>query len=173
MKPRLIILSDLWEFSGSEWVHDYVNILESTFEIQTYDCCSLAEIDRSNLTESTIHNQFINGGVKNAVKKILEIETDKVSVLGFSVGGTIAWKAVLKGLNADKLYAVSSTRLRYETQKPNCLAKLYYGEHDRFRPNSNWFTKVLIKEKEDHLMYSEIDFINEICDEISNDLTVI
>jgi hypothetical protein len=51
MKPRLIILSDLWGKEKSEWVKGYIEILESEFDIKFYDCCELGEVDKGDYSE--------------------------------------------------------------------------------------------------------------------------
>ena len=50
MKPKLIILSDLWGKEKSNWVSDYVELLKNKFEIQYYDCCDLGGIDKTDYT---------------------------------------------------------------------------------------------------------------------------
>jgi hypothetical protein len=171
MKPRLVILSDLWGEKKSKWVTNYVEILKNKFEIQYYDCCQLAEINVENATQELIHQQFITGGIDKAVNNLLQLECTPVTILGFSVGGTIAYKAVLKGLNANCLFAVSATRLRYEIDFPeNCKVHLYFGDQDSFVPNQNWFAKkkikfTILKEKK-HQMYIEEDFKILLCKEI-------
>jgi hypothetical protein len=170
MKPRLIILSDLWGKEKSDWVSVYVELLKDKFEIQYYDCCELGEIKKINYTEENLHNQFVNGGIEKAVENLLKIEKNQIDVLAFSIGGTIAWKAALKGLNLGKLFAVSSTRLRYENEIPNGTTKLYYGENDCNKPSNDWFEKHLmnfeiIKNKE-HDFYTEKESADSICAEI-------
>lgn len=170
MKPRLIILSDLWGKEKAEWIANYIEILESKFDIKFYDCCELANIDKTDYAEKNLHNQFVNGGIERAVENLLKIENEKIDVLAFSIGGTIAWKAGLKGLNVEKLFAVSSTRLRYENEIPNCAIKLYFGENDSNKPNEDWFEKQAIDfeiiKKKEHNFYVEKDFITSICSEI-------
>jgi pimeloyl-ACP methyl ester carboxylesterase len=170
MKPRLIILSDLWGKEKSDWVSAYVELLKDKFEIQYYDCCELGAIDKTNYTEESLHSQFISGGIETAIECFLITEKDQIDVLAFSIGGTIAWKAALKGLNVRSLFAVSATRLRYEDEIPNGAIKLYYGENDSNKPSENWFEKYaidfeIIKNKE-HSFYIEKDFIAFICSEI-------
>lgn len=170
MKPRLIILSDLWGKEKSDWVSAYVELLKDKFEIQYYDCCELGEIDKTNYTEENLHSQFINGGIEKAVENLLKTERNQVDILAFSIGGTIAWKAALKGLNIRNFFAVSSTRLRYEDEIPDGAIKGYYGENDSNKPSNNWFEKhsidfEIIKNKE-HDFYTEKDFATLICDEI-------
>jgi hypothetical protein len=171
MKPRLLILSDLWGKEKSDWVSAYVELLKDKYEIQYYDCCELGAIDKTHYNQEKLHNQFINGGIEKAVDSLLKFEKRKIDVLAFSIGGTIAWKAALKGLNVGSLFAVSSTRLRFENEIPNCKLKLYYGENDSNKPSENWFKKLsiefdIIKNKE-HSFYSEKEFATLICAEIS------
>lgn len=170
MKPRLIILSDLWGKEKSDWVSDYVELLKDNFEIQYYDCCELGEIDKTNYTEGNLHSQFVTGGIEKAVENLLKAEKNEIDILAFSIGGTIAWKASLKGLNVKNLFAVSSTRLRYQNEIPNGVIKLYYGENDSNRPSDNWFENHakdfdIIKNKE-HYFYTEKEFATSICAKI-------
>lgn len=170
MKPRLIILSDLWGKEKSNWVTGYVELLEDKFEIQYYDCCELGGIDKTNYTEESLHSQFINGGIEKAAENLLKAEKNQIDILAFSIGGIISWKAALKGLNVRSLFAVSSTRLRYEVEIPNGTIKLYYGENDNNKPNNDWFEKdsivfEIIKNKE-HDFYTEKECTVSICNEI-------
>jgi hypothetical protein len=170
MKPRLIILSDLWGKEKSKWVSDYIQLLNDKFEIQYYDCCELGEIDKTNYTEENLHSQFINGGIEKVAANLLKTEKNQIDVLAFSIGGTIAWKAALKGLNVRSLFAVSSTRLRYEDEIPKGTIKLYYGENDSNKPSENWFEKLsinfeIIKNK-GHDFYIQNECVALICNEI-------
>lgn len=174
VKPRLLILSDLFGGKDPEWVKIYMNLLQSKFEIQYYDVLELANIDSDNFIESEIHNQFLNGGIDKAVQNLLQLETEKVIILGFSIGGTIAWKASLKGLNVTHLFAVSSTRLRYETEIPNSIIKLYFGEKDPNKPNPKWFLDLNIDneilEANSHQLYLIENNIPLICNDILKSL---
>lgn len=172
MKPRLIILSDLWGKEKSDWVSDYVEQLKDKFEIQFYDCCELGAIDSTNYTEESLHIQFVNGGIEKVIENLLEAEKNQIDILAFSVGGTIAWKAALKGLDIRNLFAVSSTRLRFEEDIPNGVIKLYYGENDINKPSNNWFEKhsinfEIIKNK-GHNFYTQKAFAISICNEFLN-----
>ena len=170
MKPRLIILSDLWGKEKSDWVSAYVELLNDKFEIQYYDCCELGGIDKANYTEENLHSQFINGGIEKGVENLLKKEKNQINILAFSIGGTIAWKSALKGLNVGRLFAISSTRLRYEDEILNGTIKLYYGENDNNKPNNNWFEKhsvdFEIMKNREHYFYAENDCITSICNEI-------
>jgi len=166
-KPKLLILSDLFGGENPEWIKRYTDLLEPKFEIQYYDVLELANISVSDLREINIHNQFLNGGIDKAVNNLLELEKGKVAVLGFSIGGTIAWKAALKGLKVVNLIAVSSTRLRFETEAPNCKTKLYFGVKDLKIPNSKWFLDSKVSnhffENQDHQLYLERKNVALIC----------
>lgn len=164
---KLIVLSDLWGRRKSDWYVHYQSLLDSHFEIVYYDCCELANIDLSDFSEEKIHQQFTNGGVDRAVKALLDIEKDEVFVLGFSVGGLIAWKAALEGLMVNNLFAVSSTRLRYEVDQPSCDISLFYGEHDKFKPTPEWFAQqkldMNIYPNQEHFFYSLPEIADDIC----------
>ena len=92
--------------------------------------------------------------------------------MGFSIGGTIAWKASLKGLNVYQLITVSSTRLRFETEIPNCQIKLYFGGKDLNMPDLEWFMDLKISnqffENEDHQLYLKGNNALVICNDILN-----
>lgn len=167
---KLIILSDLWGKFHSSWIYNYVNLLNKKYEIIFYDCKELANIDKNNLDEIAIHNQFLNYGIENVVNKLCEIETEPLDVLGFSIGGYIGWKAVNKGLKVNNLFAVSSTRIRLENKKPNCDIKLFYGENDSYKPSLEWFNMHKINYKifnnESHDFYKKEVIYREICDKI-------
>lgn len=161
------MLSDLWGTSKSDWFVQYEMILKSHFEMVFYDCCKLAAIDLSDFSEDKIHHQFTNGGIERAVQALLENEKGNVDVLGFSIGGLIAWKAALEGLKVGHLFALSSTRLRYEEKKPSCSIHLFYAENDKYKPTEEWFRKqniaVNIYKEQEHCFYSN----NEIALEVS------
>jgi poly(3-hydroxyalkanoate) synthetase len=171
-KPRLLILSDLFGGENPKWIKQYIEIVESKFDIQYYDVLKLGEIDTSNSDEKNIHNQFLNTGIDKAVENLLNLEKEKVTVLGFSIGGTIAWKASLRGLNVSQLIAVSSTRLRFESEIPNCKIKLYFGGKDLNLPDLQWFFDMKISnqffENQDHKLYLEEKNALVICNDILN-----
>lgn len=166
-KPRLLILSDLFGGKNPEWIQFYTAILESKFDIQYYDVLKLANINALNSSEKDIHDQFLNNGIEKAVENLIHKEKEEVIVLGFSIGGTIAWKASLKGLKTSHLIAVSSTRLRFETKVPNCEIKLYFGENDLNKPNSKWFSDLKLSnqilQNRDHQLYLEKENALLIC----------
>lgn len=157
-KPRVLILSDLWGFSKTAWYPPFEESLEDYFDIDFQDSRALAGIGDIPLEERAIHNQFVNGGIEEAVKTLCRQGNSYEALLGVSVGGVIGWKAILKGLNANRLYAISATRLRFETEKPQCPVKLYFGENDPFSPDDTWEESMgveLLRLMQGHNLYYE------------------
>lgn len=166
-KPPLIILSDLHGNQKADWLEYYNSFLQNDFEITYYDCLELAEIDQSTNLEQNLHHQFINGGIDKAITNLLQIEKRAINILAFSIGGIIAWRATLLGLDTQTIFAISSTRLRMESEKPKCMVELFYGEKDLNRPRKEWFTTMKTKEQlfknEDHEMYKSKEIAEYIC----------
>lgn len=138
MKPVLLILSDLFGKENDTWIQYYTSKLETTFTIIYYDSRVLGHLKNRHDDKSGLHQQFVEYGIKNAVNNLIGKHPEKVTVLAFSIAGIIAWKAALNGLNVDKMYLISSTRLRYEKEKPFNYIYLNYGENDIYKPNSEW-----------------------------------
>lgn len=166
-KPRIVIVSDLWGKEKSDWLSYYTSILENHFEIKYYDSCVLGNIDTSDYSEENIHTQFIKGAIERAVENLLKQEKECSLILGFSIGGYIAWKACNNGLRAKKVFAISATRLRYETQKPLGIIELIYGEKDAYKPNAIWFEKLGLKpnllKDEGHELYVKKGIAKNVC----------
>lgn len=169
-KPRLLLLSDIWGKDNSDWVQYYLSELDDKFDVHYYDVCELAGIDIANYTAENLHTQFVNGGIDLAVKRIKEKEQEKVIILGFSIGGLIAWKAALFGLSTTNLFAISSTRLRFETQRPTGKISLFYGSLDAFSPDKLWLERMGIElislKEETHELYRKQEIAHFICGQI-------
>lgn len=174
-KQRLILISDLWGKEKSEWVSFYTSILSQYFEVVYYDSCDLGNIDKYDYTEENLHQQFVKGGINNAVDNFMLTEKKPTNILGFSVGGYIAWKASLAVLSIENLYLISSTRIRNEKQKPNANIELIFGENDPYKPTANWFENFGIKQRlylnETHELYKNKNVAKDICKLIINQLT--
>ncbi|WP_109097088.1 alpha/beta hydrolase [Aquimarina sp. AU58] len=174
MKPKLIILSDLWGKKKSDWVAYYIKELQDHFVLQYYDCCELGALDTSIYTEENLHKQFTNGGIDRAVQNLLTLEKGKIHILAFSVGGVIGWKSAIKNQNIVSLYAVSSTRLRYETNKPKTKIKLYFGENDIYSPKNEWYAlmgiNAIIEKEKKHQLYIEPEFAIQLSNRIKNSI---
>lgn len=169
-KPTIVILSDLWGKGNNEWIDIYIDLLDAHYNISFFDCCELGELNMNGFSQENIHQQFLNGGIDTAVinlnKKIETADT----ILGFSIGGTIAWRACLLGLKTKNLISISSTRLRLEVEKPNSNIQLFFGEKDENTPPKNWFERMDIKPNiipdKAHEMYRDKDVSKFVCQSI-------
>ncbi len=144
MKEKLIVISDLWGREKSQWLSNYTHILEARFNIKYYDSCELAGVDKSAYTQDSLHRQFVKGGIEKAVAKLVSTEKEKVNILAFSIGCTIAWKYGLISDNINSLIGISATRLRHETDRPQGEISLYFGESDEFSPQPDWYEAMQI-----------------------------
>ena len=174
MKPKLIILSDLWGFDQAVWLQSYITVLSPFYDLHLYDSCILGEIDVKGTSEAALHSQFVTGGIEKAVNAILAYEKERADVLAFSIGGAIAWKAILKGLEVNRFFAISSTRIRHESYMPDCEVNLFFGEKDVYQPAGEWLEKVkitheIIKDK-GHEMYKEEEIIKRLCHKITSNM---
>jgi len=170
---RILLISDLWGWQSAPWLMDYLKNLSANYSIVICDSCAMAEIEPMGKSEKEIHHQFVNGGIEKAVSFLLEQHGSNetpMDILAFSVGATIAWKAILKGMNIDVFYGVSGTRLRYEDEKPDVVVKLLYGSEDEFKPRVEWFEKLNLEmnliEGEEHDIYKQEKWGGEICKEL-------
>ena len=171
-KPRLVILSDLFGTSNEPWMDAYRTELEPSFTLIEYDCRELAEI--AHLAPTEIHAAFANGGIERAAKNLLSAESTPVHLLGFSVGGTIAWKFALESNLAISVTTVSATRLRNETKLPAALNTIYFGELEEFGPQREWFNTMnidpIVFPDLGHECYKKFTIIPQICQKIISDL---
>src|SRR5699024_6562092 len=97
--PELLILSDLHGLYNNSWIPLYVKALKNEFEISVYDTCKLAEIEPNITSKEKRHQAFINGGIGKAVDNLRKHKHHLPFIVGFSIGGTIAWKAVQLGMS--------------------------------------------------------------------------
>ena len=138
-KPKLAILSDIYGNSKEHWMKEYVRILSPFFEITQLDSRELADIHL--LPQSQVHGGFVQGGIERAAQNLISKDIQPKVILGFSVGGTIAWKYALSQ-SQSSLYLISATRLRNETSKPSSPINLFFGELEKNGPSSSWFKKL-------------------------------
>ncbi|BDD06533.1 hypothetical protein [Aureibacter tunicatorum] len=171
--PRLIFISDIrGKQENMSWMNEYTKPFESKYDIRVYCAQELAGIDKSISDKGLIHKQFIEGGIEKAVAKLIELESEQINIIAFSIGGTIAWKACLKSLNVENMILISSTRLRYETKpiKGNCT--LLYGQLDAHKPDSDWLESMNlgyeIIDNAIHEMYREEKLAEKVCDNFLN-----
>lgn len=167
MAEKLVVISDMWGVKKGLWITSYFGYLQQYYNIEFHDCQQLADIDIPVLTEENIHNAFVNGGIDTAVAHLLKKETEPAHYLAFSTGGTIAWKAALKGLPMKSLTAISPTRIRFEENRPEIPLDLIFGECDKFKPSMKWAMKVgvdlRIIPSFGHQLYSDEKIITDVC----------
>lgn len=144
-KSKLIILSDIWGELNKQWTDVYIENMSYNFDITYLDIRKLAEIDLSLTNQEDLHQAFIDGGIEKAVNALLDFTKEGATILAISMGGTIAWKASLKGLKATSLHLVSATRIRYEEIAPTVDTTIYFGELDNFQPTPEWIGKMELK----------------------------
>lgn len=167
---RLVILSDIWGLRDSAWIKPYIENLKGNFDIQYYDCCELGEINTELSQIAQIHQEFLAHGIETAIHNLLLKEKEELYILGFSIGGLIAWKAALVGLNAKYICAISSTRLRYESLKPEGAIDLIFADNDTSKPTDAWFESLSLDRKiyknEGHDFYRDEEMSKKLIDHI-------
>lgn len=167
---KIILLSDIWGKNESSWLGYYTTLLSPYFDIQYYDCQELGEIFTGLTNQEDIHQEFIHTGIDKAIKNLLKLEKEAFAIIGFSIGGYIGWKACLSGLKIDYLFAISSTRLRYETQKPQGEIQVFFGQEDKFKPSNQWFEQMNITHKlyasQGHELYQQREVAKSICQQM-------
>lgn len=167
MAERLVVLSDMYGAKQGLWITSYLGYLQQHYTIVFYDLQDLAHVSVKIETQENIHQEFLNGGIDTAVAHLLQKEKEPSHYLAFSMGGTVAWKAALRGLPVKSLYAISATRLRYETEVPLCAHTLLFGEKDAFKPKSNWAKQVNanteVLPSYGHEMYTDEKIIKKVC----------
>lgn len=169
-QPSLLVISDLWGIESSTWWQYYTSILKEKFEIIELDSRVLANVPNELKAEKDIHQYFVEEGIFKAVNKLSNSSFKTDAILAFSIGGTIAWQSLLKNPNTANLFAISSTRLRNETQNPDIKIHLFYGEEDKFQPEKKWFdqhhiTPIIFK-GELHNFYMKQEYAQSICEKI-------
>jgi hypothetical protein len=138
---RLIILSDIngLFLPRQQVVTTSTQLLKQFDAVDELNSLVLAGIEEGGSQDSR-HQAFIQRGIDAAAEKLIVRYPAGVQfALGLSVGGVILWRAALKGLSIGNLLCFSSTRLRFEKNAPHCSVSLYFGEHDKFRPDAKWF----------------------------------
>lgn len=175
MAEKLLVVSDMWGIKKGLWITSYFGYLQQYYNIEFYDAQQLANLDLPVMTEDNIHKAFVEGGIDTAVAHLLKKEQEPCHVLAFSTGGTIAWKAALKGLPIISLTAISPTRIRLENEAPNCDINLMYGECDQFKPDVHWAEQVGVEfdivPNFGHELYSDEKIITDVCMDMLNSVT--
>lgn len=175
MAERLVIVSDMWGSKRGLWITSYLGYLQQYFDITYHDSQQLANLEVSVRTRENIHRAFVEGGIDTAVAHLMKKEQEPAHYLGFSTGGTIAWKAGLMGLPMKSLYTVSSTRIRAEEKRPECEIRVLFGDNDVYRPKADWYKKLNLKpelfEGFGHDMYTDEKIIGKVCLDLLKSVT--
>ncbi|RDY58794.1 hypothetical protein [Flagellimonas nanhaiensis] len=167
MAEKLVVISDMWGAKKGLWITSYFGYLQQYYDISFHDCQQLGNIDVPISTEENIHKAFVEGGIDSAVSQLLRKEKEAAHYLAFSTGGTVAWKAALKGLPMKSLTAISATRIRLEEQSPDTSLNLIYGECDEFKPSLEWAkatdVNLNVIPNFGHHLYSDEKIIADVC----------
>lgn len=170
MGKEILILTDIWGSNHQKWMDHYVRYYEKKYKVIVFDVIELGEICTSDFNEEKIHTQFINFGIDKAVDNLFFRKSSALAIIGFSIGGLIAWKACLRGMVVDNLILVSSTRLRFEVEKPNCHLQLFFGSKDPYIPDTIWFNNLdiipEIFENHHHEIYRDFVLIPYLLEKI-------
>lgn len=162
----------MWGSKQGLWITSYLGYLQQYYDITFYDCQHLANINVAIDSAENVNKEFVNGGIETAVAHLLTKETEPSNYLAFSTGGTIVWKAALRGLPMKSLYAISSTRLRLENERPQGDIKLLYGENDEFKPSQEWLGIMGVDTEKvigfGHNLYTDEKIIGKVCKELLN-----
>ena len=173
MPHKFLVLSDLHGTNEAYWMLLFNHVLGKKHEVKILDSCTLADISTEDTSPDERHFEFVNGGIDKAVNQLLGMGPGPWRVIAASVGGTIAWKAALNGMDISHLYAISATRLRLEYDAPNAKIKLYYGADDKHRPAAAWGKQMGLPMEvalgQEHGLYEDISFCRRLCDEILAD----
>lgn len=170
MKKRLLILSDIYGLHQNDWLNHYTDKLKNDFEIVVWDSRVLAGIPAELEDIEQVHRLFVSGGIASAVGNLIQSDEKPDLILGFSIGGTIAWQVAAQNPKLSQLFLISSTRLRKETNRIAIPFELFYGTEDNYKPTPEWFAKMecvphLLK-NEGHEFYKKEVFAKKIVEEI-------
>jgi len=170
MAERLVVLSDMWGVKKGLWITSYLGYLQQYYNIVFYDIQQLSNIDLTIQSKENLHTAFVESGIDTAVAHLLKKEKSPSHYLAFSTGGTIAYKAALKGLPMKSLYAASATRIRMENLKPECPTTLLFGGNDTYKPNDEWVekldTQLELIPNFGHECYTDEKVIGKICQDL-------
>ena len=170
MAERLVVLSDMWGSRRGLWITSYLGYLQQYFDIVYYDSQELAGLDLVVKTRENLSKALSQGGYDTAVTQLLAREKTPSHYLSFCVGGTLAWKAALKGLPMKSFYAISPPSLEREQLKPDCPVKLLYGELHQERPGADWAdpmqVNMRVEPKFGQELYSDEKIIRKVCLEL-------
>ena len=152
------------------WITTYLGYLQQYFDIVYYDSQELAGLDLLVKTRENLCEALEEGGYATAVSQLLAREKTPSHYLTFCAGGSMAWKAALKGLPVKSLYAISPLALEMEAQRPDCPVTLLYGENHQERPDTTWAqslgVSLAVETNFGRELYSDEKIISKVCLEL-------
>lgn len=144
--------------------------LPSHYALHILDAPALGGIDPNTNNEQEIHAQFLSFGIDKAVDKLLSLQLSGHLFIGCSIGGLLLWRAALQGMFVSKLVTISATRLRFETCRPSCDLRLYFGRTDDNKPDQTWASAVkvtdLLFKQGGHDIYKDTNNVHQIIKEL-------
>lgn len=134
---NLVIVSDMNGKFLSASADDDLLLGKHFDVVERFDSRAIGEVKDS----SRKHDEFIASGIDVAASTLIKKYSSGVdTAVGLSIGGTILWRAALRGLQVRKLICFSSTRLRFENETPSSDLRLFFGTSDPNRPEVGWAT---------------------------------
>lgn len=105
---------------------------------------------------------LVQGGFDVTAAKVIEQFGDAEIGVGYSSGGTVLWKGILRGFRLKRLVCISSTRLRDEDPHAMSIPALtVFGDQDASRPPALWGEgsdlERLFLPSAEHAFYAEKD----------------
>lgn len=175
MAQKLVVISDKWGAKKGLWIASYFGYLQQYYDIVFHDCQQLGSVDVSIFSEENIDNDFNEGGIERAVSNLISKETGPAHYLAFGTGATVVYKALLQGLPAKSVTAISASGIENENQMLPSDVQLIYGECDKAKPGLKWAKSVganlRIVPNFGHTLYSDEKIISKISLELLERVT--
>ncbi|MDF0707980.1 hypothetical protein [Flagellimonas okinawensis] len=175
MAEKLVVISDKWGAKKGLWIASYFGYLQQYYDIVFHDCQQLGNVDVSIFSEENIDKAFNEGGVERAVSNLIRKESEPAHFLAFGTGAAVTYKAVLKGLPAKSVTAISALGIENEDQLLSADVDLIYGECDKLKPGLGWAksvgAKLRIVPNFGHSLYSDEKIISDISLELLEKVT--
>ena len=150
MPKKALILSDFLTLNPDQDTYLQItnSVLSEQWEVTMCSSRYLAGLTALH-SKQQLHEAFISGGIITAAEHVIQDAASYYDLaIGFSIGGTILWKAVENyGLTLSKLICISSTRLRFEKSRLNPKTFLVYGVLDEYAPEQCLAMKLADKHK--------------------------
>lgn len=152
---KCLLITDIFGLPAPD--HPVISCLEKHADLTTLQPADLANMPQ--LVGEELHQfLFEKGGFETAATRISTLEPQFDIAIGFSVGGSLIWRACQEGLETQTVFCLSSTRLRKEKSKIKPVSHVFFGALDENRPDNEWLRSYpdfyLIGRHEDHGFYN-------------------